>query len=211
MNQLSVIVDDYIDVLLRDASIRVGVSPVKTRPTEWVLLMSGEGCTDFERIKKLKIATYVVHHLLNATKLTSSFSEYFEQQMKMPFRKDIVVASKRGKEITIIDLFRKKLVRFKHNFTHLSRNRFKLTISKGENKLGGKGKQLEEVRSHQELLQKRREKRMMKKTNRGRNYFLNCYMPNGSKFVKVMVLAALCALYLSNISASIFCIALEFW
>jgi len=39
MKQLSFVVDDFIDALLRDASVRVGLSLIKTKPTELVTLM----------------------------------------------------------------------------------------------------------------------------------------------------------------------------
>ena len=80
MNQLppSVVIDDYITFLLRDASARIGICPVKTKTTEWVTLMGKEGFDDVQRVQNLKMVAYVIFHLLNANKLTKSFSNYFE-------------------------------------------------------------------------------------------------------------------------------------
>ena len=187
MNQLppSVVIDDYITFLLRDASARIGICPVKTKTTEWVTLMGKEGFDDVQRVQNLKMVAYVIFHLLNANKLTKSFSNYFEYRLQMPFRNDIVITAESGEETTLIKLFRKKFNRFRTNFTDLSRRKHRITISKGENKLGGKGKQLEDVRTHNDVLQRRREKRSFRNQHKGRVFFLNCYMANGRKFIKV--------------------------
>ena len=78
MNKSFLLVDDFFDLLLRDASVRVGLDSMKTKPTEWVMLMSGEGCSDAQRVQRLKTVAYVVYYLLNANKLMNSFSDYFE-------------------------------------------------------------------------------------------------------------------------------------
>ena len=60
-----------------------------------------------------------------------------------------------------------------------------MSISKGENESGGKGKQLKIVRSHSEVLERRRQKRKMKKAQKGRIFYLNYYLSNGEKYIKV--------------------------
>ena len=42
MKQLSFVVDDFIDALLRDASVRVGLSSIKTKSTEWVTMIGDQ-------------------------------------------------------------------------------------------------------------------------------------------------------------------------
>ena len=106
MNQLCHVVDDFIDVLLRDACNRVGLHPVKTKPIEWAILLTAEGCSDEQRAHNFKMVTYVVHHLLNAHKLTAPFIKYFEKIMNIPFGREIILTTKRGKQITLIDLLR---------------------------------------------------------------------------------------------------------
>ena len=41
MNQFAAVVEGYIDILLRDASLRLGLSFMKTKPGEWSQLISG--------------------------------------------------------------------------------------------------------------------------------------------------------------------------
>ena len=185
MNQVWNIVDDYFDILLRDACNRVGLHPVKTKPKEWSMLLSAEGYNDVQRVHNMKIVTYVVHHLMDTHKLTDSFVRYFELRMNMPFQKDLIITDHRGKQIKLIELFKNKFTRFKSNFNHLTRTKYKVTISKGENVVGGKGKNLAEMRSHQEVLSRRREKRLAKKEHQGRIFFLNIYVCDGSKRVQV--------------------------
>ena len=120
MNRSSLLVDDFFDLLLRDASVRVGLDSVKTKPSEWVMLMSGEGYSYAQRVQRLKTIAYVVHYLLNANKLMKSFSDYFEEKMKMPFKKSIVGSNENGKEITLFEVYRRKFSKFKNNFAHLS-------------------------------------------------------------------------------------------
>ena len=185
MNQLWHVVDDFIDILLRDACHRVGLHPSITKPIEWAMLLDGVGYNDMQRVHNIKMVSYVVHHLLNARKLTNSFREYFEARMKMPFKGDIILTTQRGKEITLLDHYKNKFTRFKSNFAYLTRERYKVTISKGENLVGGKGQNLLATRSHLEVLSRRRQKRLTKKIHQGRNFFLNYYMSDGRKLVKV--------------------------
>ena len=77
MNQVWNIVDDYFDILLRDACNRVGLHPVKTKPKEWSMLLSAEGYNDVQRVHNMKIVTYVVHHLMDTHKLTDFFCRVF--------------------------------------------------------------------------------------------------------------------------------------
>ena len=72
----------------------------------------------------------------------NSFSDYFEHKMKMPFQKSIVGSNKNGKEITLFEVYRRKFTEFENNFVYLSQNRYKMSISKGENCLDGKGRKL---------------------------------------------------------------------
>ena len=147
MNQIETVVKDYIDVLLQDASLRLGLPPMKMNPKQWGLLINPNKYYE-EHQNNLKKASYVVYHLLNAKKLTSSFSDYFHHRMKIPFRKDIVVSDFDGKPTTLVCLFKHKVSRFKTNFSNHTRRLYSITISKGDNKSGGKGKQLKKFRSH---------------------------------------------------------------
>ena len=185
MNKSAILVDDFLDLLLRDASVRVGLDSMKTKPSEWMMLMSSEGINDVQRIQRLKTVAYVMHHLLNAKELMNSFSDYFEQKMKMPFKKSIVGSNERGKEITLIDQYKRKISKFKSNFAHLSQSKYKMSISKGENHLGGKGIKARGVRTHEEILFQRRQKRSTKKQHQGKVFFLNCFMSDGQKLVQV--------------------------
>ena len=60
-----------------------------------------------------------------------------------------------------------------------------MSISKGENHLSGKGIKSKEVRTHEEELLKRRQKRSTKKQHQGKVFFLNCFMSDGRKLVQV--------------------------
>jgi len=185
MNRPSLLVDDFFDLLLRDASVRVGLDSMKTKPTEWVMLMNGEGCNDDQCRQRLKTVAYVVYYLLNAKELMNSFSDYFEHKMKMPFQKTIVGSNENGKEITLFEVYKKKFTKFKNNFVYLSRNRYKMTISKGENHLGGRGIKSKEVRTHEEKLLIRRQKRSTKREHGRSVFFLNCYMRDNRKLIRV--------------------------
>ena len=103
----------------------------------------------------------------------------------MPFQKDLIITDHRGKQIKLIELFKNKFTRFKSNFNHLTRKNYRVTVSKGENVVGGKGKNLAEMHSHQEVLSRRREKRLAKKEHQGRIFFLNFYVCDGNKRVQV--------------------------
>ena len=184
MSQIETVVEDYIDVLLQDAALRLGLPPMKMNPKQWAMLINPKVYYDKHQ-NNLKKASYVVLHLLNAKKLTSSFSDYFYQRMKIPFRKDIVISEDDGKQTTLIVLFKKKVSRFKTNFSNHSRQLYRITISKGENESGGKGKQLKKFRSHEETLQRRRDKRSEIKRHNGRIFFMNRWIGNDDKYTKV--------------------------
>ena len=78
MTQVVDVVDDYIEALLRDASVRVGLYPARTKAIEWGKLLTADECIDdAQRVLNIKKSTYVVHYLLNGKKLTDFFSEYF--------------------------------------------------------------------------------------------------------------------------------------
>ena len=81
MPSVVTVVDDYIESLLRDACIRVGLYLARTKAVEWGKLLSSDECNDkmllAENIKK---ATYVVHYLLNSRKLTGSFSNTLRKE-----------------------------------------------------------------------------------------------------------------------------------
>ena len=187
MKQLSFVVDDFIDALLRDASVRVGLSTIKTKPIELVTLMGDQELDGAPRSQTIKMVAYMLHQLLNAKKLMKSFPAFFEHKMKLPFNPELMVFDS-DKEVTLIELFRKKIHRFKSNFTYLSRMKYRVTISKGENHSGGKGKQLEEQRNHQDILIRRRQKRRNKIAHRGRVFYLNYFTTDGRKLIKVRVL-----------------------
>ena len=187
MKQLSFVVDDFIDALLRDASVRVGLSSIKTKPTELVTLMGDQELDGAPRSQTIKMVAYMLHQLLNAKKLMKSFPTFFEQKMKLPFNPELMVFDS-DKEVTLIELFRKKIHRFKSNFTYLLRMKYRVTISKGENHSGGKGKQLEEQRNHQDILIRRRQKRRNKIAHCGRVFYLNYFTTDGRKLIKVRVL-----------------------
>ena len=184
MNQIETILEDYIDVLLRDALFRIGLPSMKTNPKEWELLINPSEYYDKHQ-NNLKKASYVVCHLLNAKKLTSSFSDYFYHRMKIPFRKNIIVLEINGKQTTLISLFKHKISRFKNNFNNHTRQLYSITISKGENETGGKGKQLKRLRSREEILQRRRDKRSALKIHCGRVFHMNRWIGNGEKYTKV--------------------------
>ena len=188
MKQLSFVVDDFIDALLRDASVRVGLLSIKTKPTELVTLMGDQELDGAPRSQTIKMVAYMLHHLLNAKKLMKSFSTFFEQRIKLPFTPELMAFDSGDKEVTLIDLFRKKIHRFKSNFTYLSQMKYRVTISKGENHSGGKGKQLEEQRNHEDILIRRRQKRRNKIAHRGRVFYLNYFTTDGRKLIKVRVL-----------------------
>ena len=186
MARIVAVVDDYIASLLRDASIRVGLFPARTKARDWGKLLSTDECDDdVQRVENIKRSTYVVHHLLNSNKLTDSFSKYFEKIMEMQFNGNNVVYSERGVDITLISLFRHKICRFKANFTYYTRSKCNMSISRGENEFGGKGKQLKETRTHSEALRQRNAKRAEKKKHQGRTFFLNYYLSNREKYIKV--------------------------
>ena len=115
----------------------------------------------------------------------NSFSDYFEEKMKMPFKKSIVGSNENGKEITLFEVYRRKFSKFKTNFAHLSRHKYKISISKGENHLGDRGIKSKEVRTHEEKNFQRRQKRSTKKQHQGKVFFLNCFMSDGRKLVQV--------------------------
>ena len=188
MTRVVDVVDDYIEALLRDASIRVGLYPARTKAIEWGKLLTADECIDdAQRVLHIKKSTYVVHYLLNGKKLTNSFAEYFEKRTDMPFNSENIAFTneRRGVDVTLIDLFKQKISRFKNNFTHYTRDKCNMTVSRGENELGGKGKKLKEVRTHNEILELRKKKRAAKRACGGRNFFLNYYLSNGTKYIKV--------------------------
>ena len=110
MNRLSLLVDDFFDLLLRDASVRVGLDSMKTKPTEWVMLMNGEVCNDDQCRQRLKTVAYVVHYLLNVKELMNSFSDYFEHKMKIPFRKPLLVQTRMVKRSLSLKFTRRSLL-----------------------------------------------------------------------------------------------------
>ena len=107
--------------------------------------------------------------------------------MEIPFNKNNVVYSKRGIDVTLINLFRHKICRFKANFTYYTRSKCNMSISRGENEFGGKGKQLAQIRTHSEVLERRNAKRAEKKKHQGRTFFLNYYLSNGEKYIKPLI------------------------
>ena len=186
MPSVVTVVDDYIESLLRDACIRIGLYPARTKALEWGKLLSTDECNDNAQLaKNIKKATYVVHYLLNAKKLTDSFSKYFEKRTEMSFNENNVALTDEKGSMTLKDFFSRKISRFKANFTHSVRDKCHMSISKGENELGGKGKQLKTARTHSEVLERRKQKRRTKKAQQGRAFFLNYYLSNGEKYIKV--------------------------
>jgi len=180
------VVDDYIESLLRDACIRVGLYPARTKAVEWGKLLSSDECNDkmllAENIKK---ATYVVHYLLNSRKLTGSFSKYFEKRTDMSFNGNNIAFTNEKGSVTLDGFFNRRITRFKANFTHFIRVKYHFSISRGEYESGGRGKQLKNARTHSEVLERRKQKRRTKKDQQGRAFFLNYYLSNGEKYVKV--------------------------
>ena len=119
MPSVITVVEDYIESLLRDACIRIGLYPARTKALEWGQLLSAEGGTNnVNVVQNAKMATYVVLYLLNVKKLTDSFSKYFEKRTDMTFdRNNIAFTGEKG-STTLIELFNDKISRFKYNFTH---------------------------------------------------------------------------------------------
>ena len=186
MPSVVTVVDDYIESLLRDACIRIGLYPARTKALEWGKLLSTDECNDnAQRVESIKKAMYVVHYLLNAKKLTDSFSKYFEKRTDMSFNENNVALTDEKGSMTLKDFFSRKISRFKANFTHFVQVKCHLSISKGENELGGRGKQLKTARTHSEVLERRKQKRRTKKAQQGRAFFLNYYLSNGEKYIKV--------------------------
>ena len=189
MPSVVTVVDDYIESLLRDACIRIGLYPARTKALEWGKLLSTDECNDNAQLaKNIKKATYVVHYLLNAKKLTDSFSKYFEKRTEMSFNENNVALTDEKGSTTLKVFFSHKISRFKANFTHFVQVKCHLSISKGENELGGKGKQLKTARTHSEVLEKRKQKRRTKKAQQGQAFFLNYYLSNGEKYIKVRLI-----------------------
>ena len=136
------------------------------------------------RVHNIKKVTYLVNHL-NANRLTTSFSQYFKYKTNIPSNKDALVSNVNGKNITLIGFFRKNLLTFKQNFNYHTRTKCNLTIGRGENESGGKGKQLTQQRSREEILLRRRQKRSRKKEHGGRIFFMNEWRNNGEKYIMV--------------------------
>ena len=119
MPSVVTVVDDYIESLLRDACIRIGLYPARTKALEWGKLLSTDECNDnAQLVENIKKATYVVHYLLNAKKLTDSFSKYFEKRTDMSFNENNVALTDEKGSMTLKDFFSRKISRFKANFTH---------------------------------------------------------------------------------------------
>ena len=62
MKQLSFVVDDFIDALLRDASVRVGLLSIKMKPTELVTLMGDQELDGAPCSQTIKMVAHVFHH-----------------------------------------------------------------------------------------------------------------------------------------------------
>ena len=91
MSSVVTVVDGYIESLLSDTCIRIGLYPARTKALEWGKLLSTDECNDnAQLVENIKKATYVVHYLLNAKKLTDSFSKYFEKRTDMSFNENNV-------------------------------------------------------------------------------------------------------------------------
>ena len=103
----------------------------------------------------------------------------------MSFNENNVALTDEKGSMTLKVFFSHKISWFKANFTHFVRDKVYLSISKGENELGGKGKQLKTARTHSEVLKRRKQKRRTKKAQQGRAFFLNYYLSNGEKYIKV--------------------------
>ena len=204
MNQFAdSIVDDYIDLLLRDAAMRLGIGFMNTKPKDWGLLVNNSTDNVKKHLDSLKKAAYAVTYLLHPIRLTKSFSEYFEYRTKLMFDWKIFVTNSHGTKVTLISVFRYKLARFKSNFNYHTKTKYNFTISIGENETGGKGKQLKTIRSHTEQLLRRKFKRRYKKDHGNRSFFLNVWKINGEKCV--MVRETLCKdLFLYTLPADIY-------
>jgi len=70
MNNFHQVVNDFIDVLLRDAAIRIGLGLMKAEPTAWGKLLDP---TDRKFRDNLKRAVYVINYLLDHKKLEAPF------------------------------------------------------------------------------------------------------------------------------------------
>ena len=102
MPSVVTVVDDYIESLLRDACIRIGLYPARTKALEWGKLLSTDKCNDnAQLVENIKKATYVVHCLLNAKKLTDSFSKYFEKRTDMSFNENNVALTDEKGSMTL--------------------------------------------------------------------------------------------------------------
>ena len=169
MNQFKDIVDDYIDVLLRDAAIRVGLGFKRAKPVEWCKLLDANQPSYGDNVKRL---AYVMCYLMNHKTLMISFAQFFQSATEIPFADDIIVEKKKGEDITVVDYFKYKIKRFRNNVFDLSRKRYYAILSKSDNKCGGKGKKLQGSRSHEETLARRRLKRQEKTFEQGKVFYL---------------------------------------
>ena len=179
---MSVVVDEYIDLLLRDTARRLGLSSMESRPVIWAKLMNPHDPLYFLNRKR---ASYVLNSLLDSDKLTNSFLEYFKYKTAIQINDDVNFLDDSGNKTTLSSFFKYKLSRFKSNFSYNTRKRYKVTISKGGNETGGKGNKLKVRRSPAEVLLLRRYKRMLQKEQEGKISYLNMWMTKDTKTVMV--------------------------
>ena len=63
MPSVVTVVDDYIESLLRDACIRIGLYPARTKALEWGKLLSTDECNDnaqlVKNIKKVEVKDFM--------------------------------------------------------------------------------------------------------------------------------------------------------
>lgn len=176
------IINDFIDILLRDASIRIGLGMMKADPQIWSKLLDPTNMTSFNR--NLKKLNYAINYLLDHKTLTNSFQQFFEEKAKITYEAGLIIIKDNGKLLTLQDCFKNKIKNFRSSVHFHTGKQYKLKSSKHENECGGRGIKLERKKSLEEKNSKRREKRA--KYKKGKTFYLN-RMPAGDlkKEVKV--------------------------
>ena len=175
MNALATIAVEYIDLLLRDAAVRVGLGIIESKPATWCRLLDP---SDNDYADNLKRYTYVTRYLLNPKRLMQSFLAFFQCKASIPFDSKVIVSVVCGKETNVVDHFKYKIQRFKRNLSDLTRIKYKAVISHYENEVGGKGNKLRQARTHQDQLDRRRYKRSSNTKTRGKIFYLYKYGKN---------------------------------
>ena len=88
MNALANIAVEYIDLLLRDAAVRIGLGIMESKPAKWCKLLDPNDNGYADNVRRF---TYVTRYLLNPKRLMKSFVAFFECKASVPFDNNIIV------------------------------------------------------------------------------------------------------------------------